>query len=94
VATLLADGSDAARFALDFFARRCAQAAASLAVVLGGIDTMVFTGGIGEHARSVRERIIAQLAPLGDFQTLVIPANEERMMALEALSVLRAEQAA
>ena len=94
VATLLDDGSDGARFALDYFARRCAQAAASLAVVLGGIDAMVFTGGIGEHASSVRERIIAQLAPLGDFRTLVIPANEERMMALEALSVLERDHAA
>ena len=37
----------------------------SLAAALGGLDTLVFTGGIGERARSVRERICDELAFLG-----------------------------
>jgi len=88
VAALLADGTEQSRFALDFFAMRCAQAAASLAVALGGVDAMVFTGGIGENAGPVREAIVRHLAPLGAFETLVIPANEERMMAMEAIALL------
>jgi len=88
VAALLADGSAQSRFALDYFALKCAQAAASMAVSLGGIDAMVFTGGIGENAAPVREAILHRMAPLGDFAALVIPANEERMMAMEAAALL------
>ncbi|WP_313352199.1 acetate/propionate family kinase, partial [Paracoccus sp. (in: a-proteobacteria)] len=88
VAALLADGSRQSRFALDFFALKCAQAAAAMAVSLGGIDAMIFTGGIGENAAPVRDAILRHMAPLGDFATLVIPANEERMMAMEAAALL------
>lgn len=88
VAALLADGTEESRFALDYFSMRCAQAAASLAVSLGGIDALVFTGGIGENAAPIRDSILARLAPLGSFRTLIIPANEERMMAAEAIAIL------
>ena len=88
VAALLADGTETSRFALDFFAMKCAQAAAGLAVSLGGIDAMVFTGGIGENATPVREAILRRMAPLGPFRSLVIPANEERMMAQEAIALI------
>lgn len=88
VAALLADTAPEAKFALDYFALRCAQAAAGLAVSLGGIDAMVFTGGIGENAAPVREAILAHLAPLGRFEVLVIPANEERMMAEQAIALI------
>jgi acetate kinase len=38
---------------------------ASLAAAIGGLDTLVFTGGIGEHAAPIRERICDGLALLG-----------------------------
>lgn len=88
VAALLDDGAEASRFALDYFALRCAQAAAALAVSLGGIDAMIFTGGIGEHAAPVREAILRRLTHLGEFPVLVIEANEEKMMAIETLALL------
>jgi acetate kinase len=88
VATLLAEDSPESRFALHYFALRCAQAAASLAISLGGIDGLVFTGGIGENAASVRDAIASHLAPLGSFEMLVLPANEECMMAIQAAEVL------
>jgi acetate kinase len=37
----------------------------ALSAVLGGLDTLVFTGGIGEHAAPVREEICRELAHLG-----------------------------
>jgi acetate kinase len=37
----------------------------ALVAVLGGLDTLVFTGGIGEHAAPIRQRICADLAFLG-----------------------------
>lgn len=88
VAQLLGEDTEAARLALEVFSLRVAQTAAGLAVSLGGIDAMVFTGGIGEHATPVREAILARMAPLGRFEVLVIPANEEKMMAMEAVALL------
>jgi acetate kinase len=38
---------------------------AALAGVLGGVDTLVFTAGVGEHAPRVRELICARAAWLG-----------------------------
>jgi acetate kinase len=88
VETLLASHDPQARFALDYFALRTAQYAAMMAVSMGGMDALVFTGGIGEHAAAVREGIVGRLGFLGNFRTLVIPANEERMMAVHAKRLL------
>ncbi len=62
---LLASSEREAREAVDLFCYRAAREAGALAVTLGGIDALVFTGGIGEHAAPVRERICAALAWLG-----------------------------
>ena len=51
--------------ALDLFAYRTSQAIASHAVALDGIDALVFTAGIGEHAAPVRAAICRRLAWLG-----------------------------
>jgi len=83
VKTLLASDSEAARFALEFYALKAAQEIASMAIAIGGMDTLVFTGGIGEHAEPIRLQILGHLSSMAEFQTLVIPANEERGMALE-----------
>ena len=88
VETLLSSESPRAAFALDFFAMKCAQFAAMMAVSMGGIDGLVFTGGIGENAAPVRNAILDRLSFLRPFQTLVLPANEERMMAIHAKRLL------
>lgn len=54
-----------ARFALEFFVYRCVREAGSLAAALGGLDALLFTGGIGEHQPAIRERIAAGLGWLG-----------------------------
>jgi acetate kinase len=58
-------GEERARLALNIFVRRIAQASASMAVSLGGLDGLVFTGGVGEHSFWVRERVCSELAFLG-----------------------------
>lgn len=63
--TLLASDETAAARAVDMYCRRAAVVGAGLAVSLGGLDAIVFTGGIGEHAPVVRAKIIGQLALLG-----------------------------
>ncbi len=81
VKTLL-DSTDArAAFALDYYALKVAQQITSMAVSMGGIDAVVFTGGIGENAAPVREKILAHLKFLPPFEVRIIAANEERNMA-------------
>jgi len=60
-------GSDApeARLAVDYFVYRAAKEIGALAAVLGGIDGLVFTAGIGENAAEVRKRICEASAWLG-----------------------------
>jgi acetate kinase len=62
---LLASDSAQAKFAVDYFCRQVRSAIGSLAAKSGGIDALVFTGGIGEHAPSIRAAICAQLEFMG-----------------------------
>ncbi|MFM0644251.1 acetate/propionate family kinase [Paraburkholderia bryophila] len=62
---LLASEAPAAREAVDLFVYRAARELGSLAAALGGLDTLVFTAGIGEHATQIRERIGESAAWLG-----------------------------
>jgi acetate kinase len=55
--TLLASDHPHARQALDVYVYRIAREIGSLASALGGLDTLVFTAGVGEHAAPIRERI-------------------------------------
>src|SRR3954452_24539680 len=63
--TLLASGAAAAREAVELFTFRAAQQVAVMATTLGGLDCLVFTGGIGEHAKEIRAAIGERLAWLG-----------------------------
>jgi len=51
--------------AIAMYCRHLCKTIGALAATLGGLDTLVFTGGIGEHAAPVRERACAGLAHLG-----------------------------
>lgn len=54
-----------AALAVEVFCRQASKHAAAMAASLGGLDTLIFTAGIGEHAAPVRERMAARLAFLG-----------------------------
>lgn len=58
-------GHDAARLALGIYVHRVRQAIGALAVTMGGIDALVFTAGVGEHASEIRESICSGLECLG-----------------------------
>jgi acetate kinase len=81
VKTLSESDDPRATAALDYFVWKCTQHIAAMATTLGGMDTLVFTGGIGENAADIRTRILQGLAFMPAFETLIIPANEERSMA-------------
>ncbi len=54
-----------AALAIDVFCHHAKKAIGAFAAVLGGIESLVFTGGIGQHAPQVREAICADLEHLG-----------------------------
>lgn len=106
--TLLASDKPEAQEAVDLFCYRIVRELGSLAAAAGGLDALVFTGGIGEHAAEVRRRVCLQSEWLGirlnaeanarhdlhigagnsSVDVLVIPTNEEWMMAHHAQTLL------
>ncbi|WP_374630270.1 acetate/propionate family kinase [Pannonibacter indicus] len=62
---LEAAGTEAARKAIDYFTFRVRREMGAMAAILDGVDTIVFTGGIGEHAVNVRQAVCAPLGWLG-----------------------------
>jgi len=63
--TLLASDDPRAHAAIELFCYRAAREIGSLAAALRGVDALVFTGGIGEHAAPIRARIAEACAWLG-----------------------------
>lgn len=62
---LLASEEPRAKLAIDLFIYRIGRELGSLAAALGGLDALVFTGGIGEHAAAIRERVCLDAQWLG-----------------------------
>ncbi|MEW6164248.1 MAG: acetate/propionate family kinase [Pseudomonadota bacterium] len=105
---LLASDKPEAREAVDLFCYRIVREIGSLAAAIGGLDALVFTGGIGEHAAPVREAVCRQLgwlgldldaaanaqdaeniaAPASRVAALVLPTNEEWMLARHTAELL------
>jgi acetate kinase len=106
--TLLASDKPEAEEAVKLFCYRIVRELGSLVAAAGGLDALVFTGGIGEHAAEVRRRVCEQSEWLGirldpeanarhdvvisagdsSVDVLVIPTNEEWMMAHHAQTLL------
>jgi acetate kinase len=63
--TLLASAEPSAKLAVDLFIYRIRRELGSLAAALGGLDAIVFTGGIGENAPLIRSRVCRDAAWLG-----------------------------
>ena len=62
---LLGSSEPAAQLAVDYFVYRAAKEIGALAAVLGGVDGLVFTAGVGENSAEIRQRICAASAWLG-----------------------------
>ncbi len=62
---LLASGEPLAAEAIDFFVYRIVREIGSLAAVLGGLDALIFTGGIGENSPAIRKKVCERLFWLG-----------------------------
>jgi acetate kinase len=62
---LLQSEKPEARLAVDYFVYRAAKEIGALTAVLGGVDAIVFTAGIGENSPEIRQRICEASAWLG-----------------------------
>jgi acetate kinase len=59
-----------------------------MAMALGGIDVLAFSGGVGENRSDVGAAIAARLAHLGDFDVDVVPAREDLVIARSVRELL------
>jgi acetate kinase len=84
------DVREASSLALEVFVHRVAAAVAAMTAACGGIEVLAFTGGIGEHADDVRERIVERVRFLGAFRVEVVPSREELVIGAETRRLLGA----
>jgi len=100
--------------ALELYVYLARKQLGSLQAVLGGVDLLVFTGGVGEHAAPIRERIARDFAFAGididpaqnsenataisyenaSTRVMVLPSNEERMIARDTVRLIAREEPA
>jgi acetate kinase len=59
------EGNARAALAVEMFVYRVVETVAAMAAALGGMDALVFTGGIGEHSTVIRARVVRALDHLG-----------------------------
>lgn len=105
------DTNERAKLALDMFAYDVKKLVGAYAAVMGGVDALVFTAGIGENTKMLREQITEGLSFMGveidkeanncrgvekditaegaKVKTLVIPTNEELMIAKETAELVK-----
>ncbi|TCK39480.1 acetate kinase [Paraburkholderia sp. BL8N3] len=75
------DQGDAdARLAIDVFCTAIRKVIGGYAALLGGLDLLVFSGGIGEHSEAIREQIVEGIGFLGG-ERRVVGTQEERQIA-------------
>jgi acetate kinase len=88
--TLLASSKVEAAEAVDYYCYSAARHAASLVPALGGLDAIIFTGGVGENAGAVRSRILSHLEWLSvpEDDVHIVEANEELTIARHVAQVL------
>jgi acetate kinase len=76
-------GNPRAKLAFDIYAHRLCREIGAMAAVLGHVDAIVFTGGVGENCAPLRERALNQIEFLKTARVLVIHAEEEWEIARE-----------
>ena len=84
------EGSPAAERALGMYVYRIRKTVGAYVAVLGGLDALVFTAGVGEHARAIREEVVAGLGCFGVSPTDEGPARVLVIETREELAIARA----
>jgi acetate kinase len=87
----IAEGNPRAKLAYDVFVYRIKKYIGSYAAVLGRVDAVIFTAGIGENVPQIKNDIKKQLKPLLGSSTefLTIRTNEELLIAKDTYTVVK-----
>ena len=83
-----------AALALEMFCYQARKTIASMSAALRGLDMLVFTGGIGEHAQALRDEICSGLNFLNsnEFDVKVLPSAEDEQIAKNTVRLLNQAQ--
>ncbi len=90
VRTIVQSDDKSAKLALQMMIRRIQKYIGAYMALLGRVDAIVFTGGIGENSSYVRESVMSS-ALFSSLDVLVIKTDEELEIANECLKVLKGE---
>ena len=87
-------GNQRAKLAIDIFVYRTRKYIGAYLSVLGRLDALIFTAGIGENQPSIRKRICKDLfSCLGHLpKIMVIPTNEELMIARQTYKLIKSRK--
>jgi acetate kinase len=94
---LLDRDDDEARLAVEVYVHRLRSGIGAMAASLGGLDTLVFTGGVGQNSARIRELACDGLGHLGiggsrgSVRVLVIHAREDLEIARQVRTLLGAQ---
>ncbi|KGN98903.1 acetate kinase [Porphyromonas gingivicanis] len=108
----IAAGNERAKLALEMYDYRIKKYVGALAATMGGVDVIVFTGGVGENQTTTREYVCRDMEYMGiqldnelnakvrgeecllstadsKVKVVVIPTDEEKMIALDTLELIK-----
>jgi len=77
------------RLAIDMFCYDVARYIGQYASVMGGCDAVLFTAGVGERSAFIRDHVMKMVKLAGKPRVLVVPTNEELMIAQETQKSLK-----
>ncbi len=86
------EGNKRAKLALDIFIYRITKYIGSYIAAMGGVDAIVFTAGVGENEKDIREKAVKGLFNFlnkNKVKVLVIPTNEELMIAKQTYHLVK-----
>jgi len=87
VRAIIETNDEKSKLALDMMIRRIKKYIGSYMALLGRVDAIVFTGGIGENSSYIRDRVLENVRH--ESKILVIKTDEELEIAMECLGVLK-----
>ena len=79
-------GHAGAQLALEVFTQKLLEGIGAMASALRGVDVIALSGGIGQHDEQLAHTLMQELAWLGPFRLLQIPADEEGQIAQQCLA--------
>ena len=86
------EGNKRAELAFNMYVKEVTGYIGRFAALMGGLDAVSFTGGIGENSKELRDRVAEKLSFIPNVKYLVIPANEELIVARETYGKMSSDQ--